>query len=86
MPLLRGYYSKNPKLWDESLHYVQHAYNHATHSSTKRSPFETFFGYLPKTQKDFSFAKDDVVDGCNATKRALKFIKKVQAIHQVVEA
>jgi hypothetical protein len=25
--LLRGYCSKHPKLWDEHLHYIQHAYN-----------------------------------------------------------
>ena len=33
--LLKGYCSKHPKLWDEQLQYIQHAYNHATHSSTK---------------------------------------------------
>ena len=31
--ILRGYCSKHPKLWDESLPYVQHAYNRALHSS-----------------------------------------------------
>ena len=25
--LLRAYCSKHPKLWDEHLHYIQHAYN-----------------------------------------------------------
>lgn len=84
--LLRGYCSKHPKLWDENLHYVQHAYNHAAHSSTKRSPFETCFGYLPKTPMDFAFGKDDVIDGRHDAERALKFIQKVQAIHQAVEA
>ena len=84
--LLRGYYRKHPKLWDENLHYVQHAYNNAAHSSTKRSPFETCFSYLPKTLMDFAFEKDDVIDGCHDAKRALKFIQKVQTIHQVVEA
>ena len=86
MHLLRGYCSKHPKLWDESLHYVQHAYNHATHSCTKRSPFETCFRYLPKTPMDFACGKDNVVDGCHNVEKALKFIQKVQAIHQVVEA
>ena len=79
--LLRGYSSKHPKLWDESLHYVQHAYNHAAHSSTKRSPFEICFSYLPKTPMDFSFGKDDVLDGCHDAEKALKFIQKVQEIH-----
>ena len=32
--LLRGYCGKHPKLWDEQLPYVQHAYNRVTYSST----------------------------------------------------
>jgi len=32
--LLQGYYSKHPKLWDEQLPYIQHAYNNAMHSFT----------------------------------------------------
>lgn len=39
--LLIGYCRIHPKLCDEHLSYVQHAYNRARHSSTKRSPFET---------------------------------------------
>ena len=60
--LLRGYCGKYPKRWDEQLHYIQHAYNRAIHSSTKRSPFETCFGYLPKSPLDFIFDKDSIVD------------------------
>ena len=33
--ILRGYCSKHPKLWDEQLHYIQHAYNRAKHSATQ---------------------------------------------------
>lgn len=55
--LLRGYYNKHPKLWDESLHYVQHACNQALHSSTSRSPFETCYGYMPKSPMDFIFGE-----------------------------
>lgn len=47
--LLKGYCNKHPKLWDESLHYVQHAYNQALHSFTSKSPFQTCFGHLPKS-------------------------------------
>ncbi|XP_057858278.2 uncharacterized protein LOC131067335 [Cryptomeria japonica] len=35
---------------------------------------------------DFAFGKDDVVDGRHDAERALKFIQKVQAIRQAVEA
>ena len=58
-----GYCSKHPKLSDEYLPYVQHAYNRALHSSTKRFPFETCFGYLPKSPMDFMFGEEDKVDG-----------------------
>jgi hypothetical protein len=61
--LLHAYCSKHPKLWDEHLHYIQHAYNRAKHSSTQTSPFEACFGYLPKSPLDFIFGKDIVVDG-----------------------
>jgi hypothetical protein len=83
--LLRAYCSKHPKLWDEHLHYVQHAYNRAKHSSTQTSPFETCFGYFPKSPLDFIFGKDIVVDGQYDIDRAEKFIEQIQSIHQVVQ-
>lgn len=42
---------------------MQHAYNRAKNSSTQRSPFETCFGFIPKSPLDFVFGKDIVVDG-----------------------
>ena len=42
--LLQGYCRKNPKLWNEKLPYVQHAYNHAICSSTQKNPFELSLG------------------------------------------
>ena len=50
-------FTLHPKLWDESLHSVQHAYNRALHSSTGRSPLVTCFGYLPKSPMDFMVKK-----------------------------
>ena len=41
---------------------MHHDYNHAKHSSTHRSPFETFFGFIAKSPLDFVFGKDIVVD------------------------
>jgi hypothetical protein len=57
--LLRGYCSKHPKLWDEQLHYVQHAYNCAMHSSTQRNPFEVCLGYFPKSPMEFFLEKQE---------------------------
>ena len=82
--LLRGYCSKHPKLWDEYLHYVQHAYNHAMHSSIQRSPFETCLGYFPKSPMDIDFVKEGEVDGKNDVGEAKKFIQKIQQVHQEV--
>jgi hypothetical protein len=53
--ILRGYYNKHPKLWDEKLPYIQHAYNHVMHSFTKKIPFEVCLGYLPKSPMEFDF-------------------------------
>ena len=79
--LLRAYCNKHPKLWDEHLHYIQHVYNRAKHSSTQTSPFEACFGYLPKSPLDFIFGKDIVVDGQYDIDWAEKFIEQIQSIH-----
>ena len=83
--LLRGYCSKHPKLWDEHMHYIQHACNQAKHSSTQTSPFELCFGYLPKFPLDFIFGKDVVIDGHSDIYKTRKFIEKIQIIHQQVQ-
>jgi hypothetical protein len=83
--LLHAYCSKHPKLWDEHLHYIQHAYNRAKHSSTQTSPFEACFGYLPKSPLDFIFGKDIAINGQYDIDRVEKFIEQIQSIHQVVQ-
>jgi hypothetical protein len=83
--LLQGYCAKHPKLWDEQLHYVQHAYNRAIHSSTQKSPFETCFGYLPKSPLDFIFGKDTVECEEVDANKARRFIQQIQVIHQAVQ-
>jgi len=83
--LLRGYYNKHPKIWDEHLCCVQHAYNQAKHSSTQRSPFETYFGFIPRSPLDFVFGKDIVVDGHSDVDKATRFIEQIQEIHQEVQ-
>lgn len=74
MHLLRGYYNNHSKLWDEHLHYVQHAYNHAMHSSIHRYPFETCLGYFPKSRLDIYFEKEGKEDGENDANKANRFI------------
>ena len=79
--LLRGYCSKHPKLWDEHLCYVQHAYRRAKHSFTQRSPFETYFGFILRSPLDFVFGKDTMVDGHSDVDKATRFIEQIQEIH-----
>jgi len=64
---------------------VQHAYNHAKHSSTQRSPFETCFGFTPKSPLDFFIGKDIAIDGHSDVEKATKFIEQIQEIHQAVQ-
>jgi hypothetical protein len=75
--LLRAYCSKHPKFWDEQLNYIQHAYNRAKNSSTQTSPFESCFGYFPKSPLDFIFGKDIVVYGQYDIDREDKFIEQI---------
>jgi hypothetical protein len=83
--ILHGYCSKHPKIWDEHLHYIQHDYNQAKHSSTQTSPFEVCFGYLPKSPLYFIFGKDIAIDGHYYIDRAKKFIEQIQLVHKMVQ-
>lgn len=82
---LYGYCTKHPKLWDENLHYIQHAYNRAKHSSTQTSPFEACLGYLPKSPLDFTFGKDVSIDGHSDIDKARRFNEQIQLVHQRVQ-
>ena len=64
---------------------MQHAYNRAKNYSTQRSPFETCFGFIPKSPLDFVFGKDIVVDGHSDVDKATKFIEQLQETHQAVQ-
>jgi len=85
--LLRGYCGKHSKTWDDHLSYIQHAYNRALHSSTNKSPFETCFGYLPKSPFDLAFAStsDEDLVLHNEEERAKNFIERIRLIHQKVK-
>ncbi|KAL7593504.1 hypothetical protein Lser_V15G33880 [Lactuca serriola] len=52
--LLRALIKKNIKTWEDCLPHVEFAYNRATHSATKMSPFEIVYGFNPLTPLDLS--------------------------------
>ena len=83
--LLRGYCNKHPNLWDENLHYIQHAYNQAKHSSTQTFPFEVCLGYLPKSNLDLIFWKHVTIDGHSDIEKAKRFIEQIQLVYKVVQ-
>jgi hypothetical protein len=45
--ILRTLLKKNLKMWEECLPHVEFAYNWATHSTTKVSPFQVVYGFNP---------------------------------------
>jgi hypothetical protein len=46
--ILRAVLKKNLKMWEEYLPHVEFAYNWATHSTTKVSPFHVVYGFNPR--------------------------------------
>ena len=53
--MLRGYNSRHPKIWDESLPYLQFTFNRAIYGSSGKSPFETCYRFLPPSLFDLVF-------------------------------
>jgi hypothetical protein len=45
--MLRAVLKKNLKVWEECLPHVEFAYNRATHSTAKVSPFQVVYGFNP---------------------------------------
>ncbi|KAL6134086.1 hypothetical protein ACLB2K_066319 [Fragaria x ananassa] len=86
--MLRDYNAKHPKTWDESLPYLQFAFNRAVHSSSGTSPFETCYGYLPPSPFDMVFTAGDSHHGKGESDklRAQWFLEKISQIHATVEA
>jgi hypothetical protein len=50
--MLRAILKKNLKMWEECLPHVEFAYNRATHSTTKVSPFQVVYGFTPRAPID----------------------------------
>jgi hypothetical protein len=50
--MLRTILKKNIKMWEECLPHVEFAYNRSQHSTTKKSPFEIVYGFVPQAPID----------------------------------
>jgi transposase InsO family protein len=50
--MLRAILKRNIKMWGECLPHVEFAYNRSQHSTTKKSPFEIVYGFVPRAPID----------------------------------
>jgi hypothetical protein len=87
--ILRMYYSKHPRTWDDGLPYVQHSYNRALHSSTNHNPFQVGLGFQPLGPIDVALplAVDSTESYPAPTEadKATQFIEWIEHIHQQVQ-
>ncbi|KAI5334257.1 hypothetical protein L3X38_024390 [Prunus dulcis] len=80
--LLRGYNSKHPKTWDESLPYLQFAFNRAIQGSTLKSPFEQRYkARHNKHHVPCNFKEGDLVWLHLEKERLIGEGKKLKSIH-----
>ena len=86
--LLRGFHSKKPTTWDDSLPYIQFAFNRAIHGSTLKSPFEVVLGFLPSSPFDLEFVSCGEIQSAKEEAehtKAFKFLESIQKTHKIVE-
>ncbi|XP_010530494.1 PREDICTED: uncharacterized protein LOC104807077 [Tarenaya hassleriana] len=76
--LLRATIGNNLKNWLECLPHVEFAYNRATHSASKHSPFEVVYGFNPLTPLDMSPIPNQDMISLDGEKKA-DAIKKLHA-------
>ena len=66
--------------------YIQHSYNIAVQTSTRKSPFETCFGYFPPLPMDIVYGQQGVrEDLARDDLRVENFIEKIMPIHLEVQ-
>jgi hypothetical protein len=69
---------KNLKFWEECLPHIEFAYNRSLHSTTKMSPFQIVYGFVPRAPIDLLTLPSSVQNNFDATQRA-KLILKLHA-------
>jgi hypothetical protein len=87
--MLRAVLDKNLKRWEDCLPHVEFAYNHATHSSTKMSPFQIVYCYIPRAPIDlFSLDAEDAphIDAVSHVEQMINLHEKTQQNIAVVNA
>src|SRR6266480_4468689 len=68
--MLRAVLKKNLKMWEDCLPHIEFAYNRSVHSTTKLSPFEIVYGFVPCAPIDLLPIPSTVQHNFDATQRA----------------
>ncbi|KAA0057648.1 putative polyprotein [Cucumis melo var. makuwa] len=79
--LLRSLISKNLKSWEETLPFVEFAYNRAIHSITHCSPFEVVYGFNPLTPLDLSPLPPNMFTSDAASSR----VEYIKTLHKEIK-
>ncbi|TYK26105.1 F15O4.13 [Cucumis melo var. makuwa] len=79
--LLRSLISKNLKSWEETLPFVEFAYNRAIHSTTHCSPFEVVYGFNPLTPLDLSPLPPNMFTSDAASSR----VEYIKTLHKEIK-
>ena len=83
--LLHMYNHKHHRKWDDSLPYIQQNYNCAQHSSTRKSPFDIYYGFQPSRPIDLisssTQSNDTNIEG-REVEKTLKFRDQIYNIQK----
>jgi len=77
--LLRGLVGDQLKSWDKKLGQAEFAHNHAVNRSTKLSPFEIVYGFLPRCPLDLA----NLPSHTKVNHKAEDFVTQLQDIHNL---
>ena len=73
--MLRDVLKNNKKMWEECLPHIEFAYNCSLHSTTKMSPFEVVYGFLPHAPIDLLHLPSSEKVNFDAKQRAELILK-----------
>jgi hypothetical protein len=73
--MLRVVLKNNLKLWEECLPHIEFYYNRSLHSTTKMSPFQIVYGFVPLAPIDLLHLPSLVQNNFNATQHGELILK-----------
>jgi hypothetical protein len=76
---------KNLKLWEECLPHIEFVYNCSLHSTTKMSPFQIVYGFVPRAPIDLLPLPSLVQNNFDATQHAELILKLLATTKDNIE-